>query len=176
MEEKLNKLKEIKKEARQGGGAKRIEQQHQRGKLTARERIKLLLDEGSFCEIGSLVVQRFTDFGLKDKKYPGDAVVTGSGTVNGRQVFLYSQDFTVMGGSISEAVGLKVGQVMDKALANGAPLIAINDSGGARIQEGLASLCGVGEMLYRNTICSGATVCGVTFRRSLASIGPSVAN
>ncbi|MBG7616953.1 MAG: acyl-CoA carboxylase subunit beta [Chloroflexi bacterium] len=155
MEEKLNKLKEMKMEARQGGGAKRIDQQHQRGKLTARERIELLLDKGSFCEIGTLVVQRFTEFGLKDKKYPGDAVVTGSGTVNGRQVFLYSQDFTVMGGSISEAVGLKVGQIMDKALANGAPLIAINDSGGARIQEGVASLCGVGEMLYRNTVCSG---------------------
>lgn len=154
-QDKINELIEIKRRAELGGGEKRIEQQHNRGKLTARERIDLLLDEGSFVEMGTQVTQRFTDFGLDEQRVLGDAIVTGSGTINGRRVFLYSQDFTVMGGSISEAVGIKAAQVMDMAMENGSPLIAINDSGGARIQEGVASLCGVGEMLLRNTLCSG---------------------
>lgn len=154
-QDKINELKEIKRRAELGGGEQRIKQQHDRGKLTARERIEFLLDEGTFIEMGTQVTQRFSDFGLDKHEFLGDAVVTGSGTINGRQVFLYSQDFTVLGGSISEAVGIKVAQIMDIAMENGAPLIAINDSGGARIQEGVASLCGVGEMLLRNTLCSG---------------------
>ncbi|MEE8205135.1 MAG: acyl-CoA carboxylase subunit beta [Dehalococcoidales bacterium] len=153
--DKLDNLSRLKKRARAGGGPKRIEQQRARGKLTARERIELLVDPGSFNELGTLITHRCTDLGLDEQQYLGDAVVTGSGKVDGRTVFLYSQDFTVFGGSISEVVGLKVGQVMDMALSSGAPLIAINDSGGARIQEGVASLGGVGEMLLKNTLCSG---------------------
>ncbi len=152
---KLENFRELKQKACDGGGQQRIQQQHDRGKLTARERLELLLDPGSFSELGTMVSHRFSDFGLEKQKHLGDAVITGSGTINGRKVFVYSQDFTVLGGSISEAVGQKVSQVMDMALETGAPLIAINDSGGARIQEGVASLCGVGDMLLRNTICSG---------------------
>ena len=155
IQDRLESLNLLKKQARSGGGAKRIEQQRQRGKLTARERIELLLDPGSFTELGAFVSHRSEEMGLGEQRYPGDAVATGSGLVNGRKVFVYSQDFTVLGGSISEVVGLKAGQVMDMALQSGAPLIAINDSGGARIQEGVASLCGVGEMLLKNTLCSG---------------------
>ena len=154
-QDKLNTLTDLKKRARAGGGDKRIQQQRARGKLTARERLELLLDPGSFNELGTLISHRCTDLSMAEQQYPGDAVVTGSGQVNGRPVFVYSQDFTGLGGSISEVVGLKVGQVMDMALSSGAPLIAINDSGGARIQEGVASLCGVGDMLLRNTLCSG---------------------
>ncbi len=155
IQDKLESLNLLKNQARSGGGAKRIEQQRSRGKLTARERIELLLDPGSFTELGAFVTHRSDEMGLSGHRYPGDAVVTGSGVVNGRKVFVYSQDFTVLGGSISEVVGQKASQVMDMAIESGAPLIAINDSGGARIQEGVASLCGVGEMLLRNTLCSG---------------------
>jgi propionyl-CoA carboxylase beta chain len=155
IQDQLESLNLLKKQARAGGGAKRIEQQRRRGKLTARERIELLVDPGSFNELGAFVTHRTEELGLSEQRYLGDAVVTGSGLVNGRKVFVYSQDFTVLGGSISEMVGLKVGQIMDMALESGAPLVAINDSGGARIQEGVASLCGVGQMLLKNTLCSG---------------------
>ncbi|MFC2068898.1 acyl-CoA carboxylase subunit beta [Chloroflexota bacterium] len=135
---------------------KRIQQQHAKGKLTARERINLLLDDGSFNELDCLVTHRSTEFGLANHAHPGDAVVTGSGKINNRLVFLYAQDFTVLGGSISEVVGQKACKVMDMALKNGAPIIALNDSGGARIQEGVMGLSGVGDMLLYNTLCSGA--------------------
>ncbi len=153
--DKLNRLASLKEQAQAGGGRERIEQQRARGKLTARERINLLLDRNSFTEIGAFVTHRATDFGLAEQQYPGDAVVTGSGKIDGRPVFVYSQDFTVLGGSISEVVGQKVCRVMDLALGNGAPVIAIYDSGGARIQEGVLSLAGVGDMLLHNTLCSG---------------------
>jgi len=153
--DKLNRLTNLKEKTLAGGGQERIEQQQARGKLTARERIGLLLDTGSFNELGAFITHRATDFGLAEQQYPGDAVVTGSGKVNGRHVFVYSQDFTVLGGSISEVVGQKVCQVMDMALNTGSPIIAIYDSGGARIQEGVLSLCGVGDMLLHNTLCSG---------------------
>ena len=154
--DKLDDLTRLKKQAETGGGEKRIQQQRARGKLTACERIELLLDPGSFSELGTLISHGTTDFGLAEQKYPRDAVITGGGRMDGRPVFVYSQDFTVWGGSISEAVGQKVGQVMDMALSSGVPIIAIYDSGGARIQEGVASLGGVGDMLLRNTLCSGA--------------------
>ncbi len=153
--DKLNMLSSLKEKARVGGGKVRIEQQKARGKLTARQRLDLLLDEGSFEEIGAFVTHRSDDFGLDKQRHPGDAVVCGSGRIDGRNVFVYSQDFTVLGGSISEVVGQKVRQVMQLALDNLAPVIAIFDSGGARIQEGVDSLCGVGEMLLYNTLCSG---------------------
>ncbi len=153
--DKLNRLTNLKEKTLAGGGQERIEQQQARGKLTARERIGLLLDTGSFNELGAFITHCATDFGLAEQQYPGDAVVTGSGKVNGRHVFVYSQDFTVLGGSISEVVGQKVCQVMDMALNTGSPIIAIYDSGGARIQEGVLSLCGVGDMLLHNTLCSG---------------------
>ena len=153
--DELNRLASLKEQARAGGGKKRIEQQKARGKLTARERIDLLLDPGSFDELGTFITHRAADFGLAEQHYPGDAVVTGSGRIDGRLVFVYSQDFTVLGGSISEVVGQKVRQVMELALDNLAPIIAIFDSGGARIQEGVLSLSGVGDMLLHNTLCSG---------------------
>jgi acetyl-CoA carboxylase carboxyltransferase component len=153
--DKLNRLASLKELAQAGGGKERIEQQQARGKLTARERIDLLLDPGSFNELGTFTTHRASDFGLAEQQYMGDAVVTGSGKIDGRPVFIYSQDFTVLGGSISEVVGQKVCQVMDMALDNGAPIIAIFDSGGARIQEGVLSLSGVGDMLLHNTLCSG---------------------
>ncbi|MES0329001.1 MAG: acyl-CoA carboxylase subunit beta [Dehalococcoidales bacterium] len=155
IQDKMDGLDRLRKEARAGGGQKRIQQQHDRGKLTARERLELLLDPGSFSELGTFVNHRCAELKLDEQRHPGDAVVTGSGRVDGRPVFVYSQDFTVLGGSISEVVGQKVGQVMDLALSNMTPVIAINDSGGARIQEGVASLSGVGEMLLKNTLCSG---------------------
>jgi propionyl-CoA carboxylase beta chain len=155
IKDRLDRLASIRKQAEAGGGKQRLEQQRERGKLTARERIKLLLDPGSFNELGTFVSHRATDFGLAEQQYPGDAVVTGDGLIDGRPVFVFSQDFTVLGGSISEVVGQKVCQVMDMACDTGAPVIAIYDSGGARIQEGVASLCGVGDMLLKNTLCSG---------------------
>ncbi len=151
----MDGLDRLRKEARAGGGQKRIQQQHDRGKLTARERLELLLDPSSFNELGTFVSHRCAELKLHEQRHPGDAVVTGSGRVDGRPVFVYSQDFTVLGGSISEVVGQKVGQVMDLALSSMTPVIAINDSGGDRIQEGVASLSGVGEMLLKNTLCSG---------------------
>lgn len=154
--DRLDGLTRLKKQAEAGGGKERTERQQSQGKLTARKRLELLLDPGSFNELGTLISHRATDFGLAEQKHLGDAVVSGSGKIDGRPVFIYSQDFTVLGGSISEVVGQKVCQAMDIALSNGVPIIAVYDSGGARIQEGVASLSGVGEMLLRNTLCSGA--------------------
>jgi len=139
----------------QGGGPVRIESQHKKGKLTARERLHFLLDEGSFQEIGMLVTHRSIDFGMEKEKYPGDGVVTGYGTVNGRLTYVFSQDFTVFGGSLSETHAEKICKIMDLALKNGAPLIGLNDSGGARIQEGVVSLGGYADIFYRNTMASG---------------------
>ncbi|MDX2283160.1 MAG: acyl-CoA carboxylase subunit beta [Bacteroidia bacterium] len=142
-------------EALIGGGEKRIADQHKKGKLTARERIDLLLDEGTFEEIGRLVMHRAHDFGLDQTKIPGDGVVTGYGKINGRLVYVFSQDFTVFGGSLSEAYAEKICKVMDLAMRNGAPVIGLNDSGGARIQEGVVSLAGYADIFYRNTLASG---------------------
>ena len=153
--DKLDRLASLKEQAQAGGGRERTGQQQARGKLSARQRIELLLDPDSFSELGSFTTHRATDFGLAEQRYPGDAVITGSGRVNGRPVFVYSQDFTVLGGSISEVVGQKVRQVMEMALNTSAPVVAIYDSGGARIQEGVMSLAGVGDMLLQNTLCSG---------------------
>ncbi len=154
-EERLKKLLQMKDQARLGGGLKRIEAQHERGKLTARERIDILLDPGTFEELDQLVVHRTTEFGLDKQHYLGDAVVTGYGKIDGRGVFVFSQDFTVFGGSLSEAMGEKMSKVMDLALKTGAPIIGINDSGGARIQEGVASLGGYGDVFVRNVLASG---------------------
>jgi propionyl-CoA carboxylase beta chain len=153
--DKLDQLQSMREQARQGGGAKRIEQQHARGKLTARERLELLLDEGSFTEIDAFVTHRASDFGLDAERYLGDGVVTGFGRVHGRLVFVYAQDFTVFGGSLSEAHAEKICKVMDLALENGAPIIGVSDSGGARIQEGVVSLGGYADIFLRNTLASG---------------------
>ena len=141
--------------AEQGGGAARIAQQHKKGKLTARERLDLLLDEGSFVELDRFVTHRATDFGLADQVVPGDGVVTGHGRIDGRLVYVFSQDFTVFGGSLSETHAEKICKVMDLAVRNGAPVIGLNDSGGARIQEGVASLGGYADIFLRNTMASG---------------------
>ena len=141
--------------ARLGGGEKRIEAQHRRGKLTARERLEVLLDEGSFEEYDMFVEHRCADFGMEAQRIPGDGVVTGHGTVNGRLVFVFSQDFTVFGGSLSEAHAEKICKVMDRAMKVGAPVVGLNDSGGARIQEGVASLGGYAEVFQRNVLASG---------------------
>ena len=155
MKDKLSILDKKIKEAQLGGGAKRIDDQHKKGKLTARERIHFLLDEGSFEEIGMLVTHRATVFGLAKEKYPGDGVVTGYGTIDGRLVYVFSQDFTVFGGSLSETHAEKICRIMDLAMENGAPVIGLNDSGGARIQEGVVSLGGYADIFYRNTLASG---------------------
>jgi propionyl-CoA carboxylase beta chain len=139
----------------QGGGAERIEKQHQQGKLSARERISLLLDEGSFQEIGAFVEHRSSNFGLDKQKYLGDGVITGYGNIHGRLVYVYSQDFTVLGGSLSETHAAKICRIMDMAMKNGAPIIGMNDSGGARIQEGVVSLSGYADIFFRNTRASG---------------------
>ena len=141
--------------AEQGGGAERVAQQHQKGKLTARERLDLFLDQGSLVELDRFVTHRATDFGLADQKILGDGVVTGYGRVNGRLVYVYSQDFTVFGGSLSETHAQKICKVMDLAVKNGAPVIGLNDSGGARIQEGVVSLGGYADIFLRNTLASG---------------------
>jgi acetyl-CoA carboxylase carboxyltransferase component len=153
--DRLTDLQTLKEQARLGGGADRIEAQHKRGKLTARERLNVLLDEGTFEETDSLVTHRSTDFGLDKQKYYGDAVVTGYGKIDGRLVYVFAQDFTVFGGSLSEVAGEKIVKVMDMAMKNGAPLIGINDGGGARIQEGVASLKGYGEIFTHNVMASG---------------------
>jgi len=155
MREKLEKLEALRREAELGGGEKRIRQQHERGKLTARERLDVLLDEGSFVELDRFVVHRATDFGLDREKYLGDGVVTGYGAIHGRLVYVFSQDFTVFGGSLSEAHAEKIIKIMDLALKNGAPVIGLNDSGGARIQEGVVSLGGYADIFLRNTLASG---------------------
>ena len=154
-EDKLDRLAQLREQAELGGGQARIEQQHARGKLTARERIALLLDPGSFQELDAFVVHRTEDFDMGKQRFVGDAVVTGYGRVNGRLVFLFSQDFTVFGGSVSEAVASKVCKIMDLAVENGAPIIGLNDSGGARIQEGVLSLAGYGDIFLRNVLASG---------------------
>ncbi|MGF1585380.1 MAG: acyl-CoA carboxylase subunit beta, partial [Bacteroidales bacterium] len=154
-QEKINHLIALREEAKLGGGKKRIEAQHARGKMTARERIEMLLDDGSFEEYDMFVTHRCTDFGLEKEKYPGDGVITGHGTIDGRVVYLYSQDFTVLGGSLSETFAKKICKVMDQAMKVGAPLIGINDSGGARIQEGVMSLAGYAEIFQRNIMASG---------------------
>ncbi|CAO3434672.1 acyl-CoA carboxylase subunit beta [Azospirillum doebereinerae] len=155
MQDILAKLESMRAGARLGGGEKRIAGQHAKGKLTARERIDLFLDEGSFEEFDMFVEHRCIDFGMESQKVPGDGVVTGHGTVNGRLVFVFSQDFTVFGGSLSEAHAEKICKIMDQALKVGAPVIGLNDSGGARIQEGVASLGGYAEVFQRNVDASG---------------------
>ncbi len=153
--ELLDQLHHRQSLAEQGGGAARIAQQHKKGKLTARERLDLLLDEGSFVELDRFVTHRATDFGLDQQVYPGDGVVTGYGRIEGRLVYVFSQDFTVFGGSLSEAHAEKICKVMDLAVRNGAPVIGLNDSGGARIQEGVVSLGGYADIFLRNTLASG---------------------
>ncbi len=151
----LQELETRREAARAGGGARRVEAQHAKGKLTARERVELLLDEGSFEEFDMFVAHRCTDFGMEAERPSGDGVVTGWGTINGRQVYVYSQDFTVFGGSLSETHAQKICKIMDMAIQNGAPVIGIADSGGARIQEGVASLAGYAEVFQRNIMASG---------------------
>ncbi|MGD8320672.1 MAG: acyl-CoA carboxylase subunit beta [Gemmatimonadota bacterium] len=153
--EKLKRLEELRREAEQGGGAARLQAQHDRGKLSARERIDLLLDEGSFVELDRFVTHRSTDFGLAERKVLGDGVVTGYGTIHGRLVYVFSQDFTVFGGSLSEAHAEKIVKLQDMAMKNGAPIVGLNDSGGARIQEGVVSLGGYADIFLRNTLASG---------------------
>jgi propionyl-CoA carboxylase beta chain len=154
-EERLHRLEQMRAEALLGGGATRIERQHASGKLTARERLDLLLDPGSFTELDAFVTHRATEFGLDENHVLGDGVVTGHGTIDGRLVFVFSQDFTVFGGSLSEAYAEKICKVMDLAMKVGAPIIGLNDSGGARIQEGVASLGGYAEIFLRNVLASG---------------------
>ena len=153
--DKVAVLQQKNEQALKGGGDARIAAQHKKGKLTARERIQLLLDDGSFEEIGMLVTHRSTDFGMEKEVYLGDGVVTGYGTVNGRLIYVFSQDFTVFGGSLSETHAEKIIKIMDLAMKNGAPVVGLNDSGGARIQEGVVSLGGYADIFYRNTMASG---------------------
>ncbi len=155
IEELCEELEGRREASQAGGGEKAVEKQKSKGKKTARERIELLLDPGSFVEIDQYVEHRCTDFGMENKKYPGDGVVTGWGTVEGRVVYLFSQDFTVLGGSLGEQHAKKIWKIMDLALSNGSPVVGINDSGGARIQEAVDSLNGYGGIFYRNTISSG---------------------
>ncbi len=153
-----NKIEELEKkiaEGQLGGGQTRIDSQHKKGKLTARERIHFLMDEGTFEEIGMFVTHRSNEFGLEREKYLGDGVITGYGNINGRMVYVFSQDFTVFGGSLSETHAEKICKIMDLAIQNGAPVIGLNDSGGARIQEGVVSLGGYADIFYRNTLASG---------------------
>ncbi|WP_121613955.1 acyl-CoA carboxylase subunit beta [Mesobacillus foraminis] len=153
--EKINELYDRRRKIELGGGDERIDRQHEKGKLTARERIDLLVDDGTFVELNPFIEHRSTDFGLENQKGPGDGVVTGYGKVNGRPVYLFSQDFTVFGGALGEMHAYKIAAVMDVAAKNGAPFIGLNDSGGARIQEGVVSLDGYGQIFYRNSIYSG---------------------
>ena len=153
--ERIERLERLRQEAQQGGGPVRIERQHAWGKLTARERLDLLLDPGSFVELDAFVTHRATEFGLDGQHFLGDGVVTGHGTIDGRLVFVFSQDFTVFGGSLSEAYAEKICKIMDLAVKVGAPVVGLNDSGGARIQEGVASLGGYAEIFLRNVLASG---------------------
>jgi len=155
IQDKLDTLRQLRAASEEGGGAARVEAQHARGKLSARERLDLLLDEGSFVELDRFVTHRSSDFGLDRQKFLGDGVVTGYGTVHGRLVYVFSQDFTVFGGSLSEAHAEKIVKIQDMALKNGAPIIGLNDSGGARIQEGVVSLGGYADIFLRNTLASG---------------------
>src|SRR5687767_10430060 len=151
----IQRLDEMNAKAMLGGGAERIKKQHASGKLTARERVDLLLDPGSFVELDRLVTHRCTDFGMQEQKFLGDGVVTGYGLVDGRKVFVFAQDFTVFGGSLSGAYAEKICKVMDLAMKTGAPVVGLNDSGGARIQEGVESLAGYADIFLRNTLASG---------------------
>ena len=153
--DKIRELVQRREKARLGGGQKRIDAQHQKGKLTARERLAMLLDNGSFEEFDMFVQHRCTNFGMENSRYDGDGVVTGMGTIDGRLVYVSAQDFTVSGGSMSETMAMKITKVMDMAIRNGAPFISLNDSGGARIQEGICSLAGYGEIFERNILASG---------------------
>src|SRR5690554_4431531 len=153
--EKVERLLKMREESLQGGGKDRIEKQHQKGKMTARERIDLLLDKGSFEEIDAFVTHRSTNFGLERQQILGDGVVTGYGKIHGKPVYVFSQDFTVFGGSLSETHAEKICKVMDLSLKNGVPIIGLNDSGGARIQEGVSSLGGYAEVFWRNSMASG---------------------
>jgi propionyl-CoA carboxylase beta chain len=155
MREKLDLLERRRAESERGGGEARLKTQHEKGKLSARERLELLLDEGTFVELDRFVVHRSTDFGLEAQKFYGDGVVTGHGKIDGRLVYVFSQDFTVFGGSLSESFAEKIVKIMDLAMRNGAPVIGLNDSGGARIQEGVVSLGGYAEIFLRNTLASG---------------------
>src|SRR6266513_743410 len=155
MREKLEQLERRIAESELGGGADRLKSQHAKGKLSARERLDLLLDDGSFVEFDRFVVHRSDDFGLADQKIYGDGVVTGHGRIDGRLVYVFSQDFTVFGGSLSETFAEKICKIMDLAVRNGAPVIGLNDSGGARIQEGVLSLGGYADIFLRNTLASG---------------------
>src|SRR6056297_1462173 len=154
-QDKIKELIDKRNQAKLGGGDDKIASQHKKGKLTARERIEILLDEGSFEEFDMFVTHRCTNFGMEKKKIMGDGVVTGTGTIDGRVVFVYAQDFTVFGGSLSETFAQKICKVMDMAMKVGAPVIGINDSGGARIQEGVTSLAGYAEIFQRNIDASG---------------------
>ena len=155
MKSKIEILREKLEEGKLGGGIKRIDAQHKKGKLTARERVELLMDPGSFEEIGALVTHRTKDFGMEDQKFYGDGVITGYGTVNGRLVYVFAQDFTVFGGALSETHAEKICRIMDMAMKAGAPMVGLNDSGGARIQEGVRSLGGYADIFYRNVQTSG---------------------
>ena len=147
-EQKIKELLDKRSEAKLGGGQKGIDKQHEQGKLTARERIALLLDEGSFEEFDMFVTHRCTNFDMQKKSFLGDGVVTGYGTINGRMVYVFAQDFTILGGSLSETMALKICKVMDQAMKVGAPVIGLNDSGGARIQEGVNALAGYSEIFW----------------------------
>ena len=155
LKDMFERLEKLNAQAELGGGEKRIAKQHESGKLTARERINLLLDEGSFIEMDKFVTHRCTDFGMEKQKIPGDGVVTGFGTINGRKIYIFAQDFTIFGGSLSGAYAEKVVKIMDLAMKHGVPLIGLNDSGGARIQEGVVSLGGYADIFLRNTLASG---------------------
>ena len=155
MQDKINELLSLREKARLGGGQESIDKQHAKGKYSARERILMFLDEGSFEEFDMFVQHRCQNFGLENKKFLSDGVVTGYGTVNGRLVYVFSQDFTVFGGSLSETFAQKICKVMDQAMKVGAPVIGFNDSGGARIQEGVNSLAGYAEIFQRNILASG---------------------
>ena len=160
--DKNQELKERREASKLGGGEARIERQHSQGKLTARERVTTLLDEGSFNEIGQFVEHRSTSFGLEKNKIPGDGVVTGYGRVHGRLIYVFSQDFTVLGGSLSETHAAKICRVMDLAMKNGAPIIGLNDSGGARIQEGVVSLAGYADIFlqkHKSVRCDSTVKC-----------------
>src|SRR5690349_11204960 len=151
----LDRLHHLRSESEQGGGEERIRAQHAKGKLTARERLDLLLDPGSFVELDRFVTHRSTDFGLAEQKFLGDGVVTGYGRVDGRLIYVFAQDFTVFGGSLAEAHAGKICKIMDLAVRNGAPIVGLNDSGGARIQEGVVSLGGYADIFLRNVMASG---------------------
>src|ERR687893_1159219 len=151
----IEELEKRREQARLGGGEKRVEAQHAKGRLTARERVTVLVDEGSFEEYDMFVEHNCSEFGMEKQKIPGDGVVTGSGTINGRLVYVFAQDFTMFGGSLSERHAQKICKIMDMALKVGAPVIGLNDSGGARIQEGVASLAGYAEVFQRNVLASG---------------------